>query len=306
MTAGPIEPMTIVVSWSELKSFRDCPMKHWLAYRMRQEGKPDSHASTVGKIWHSMQQDWYQGRIDQTPIPELQTTIAGTHLSWRAESEKEADILSTLLWMWDGFLEAGDPFADCTVLATEYKVEIPLPPAPGQPDHVSFVLKVIIDLIMQRGNKVIVVDHKSQAKAGNPDNMSRDMDVDDQLGLYLFAIRHLYELRAGQASCCWSYAITTELKKTPRTLDERYWLVWSARTDAELDAIGREASDTAMDAYRRPLALEPPRHPDKENCRWRCDHREPCFYARAANRPVYLTEPYKADQAPDGITREET
>jgi hypothetical protein len=202
--------------------------------------------------------------------------------------------------MWDGFLINGDPFAADLVLESEQTTTVPLPRVPGQPDWLSLFLKVKIDLVVQRSSRLLVVDHKSQAKVTSPDTLSRDMDMDDQLGLYLYAMRLVSGKPASRLSACWSYAVTTDLKKEPRPPDARFWLSWSARTDHELDAIGREASQSALDAYRRPAYIEPPRHPDKEVCRWRCSHRDAGYHARSSGRAVELVEPYRPDQLPDG------
>jgi len=282
-------------------------MRHWLGYRQRQEGKPSGPGAELGTEWHKMQQDWYQGRKDGRPRDELAVEIPGRHTNWLAGSERDVDLLGTLIWMWDGFLANGDPFLNCRVDTIEETRYVELPRIPGQPDWVTVMLKVKIDLLVVRPEarfeRLIAVDHKSQAKHQSPEALSRDMEMDDQLGLYLFAVRQLSGVRASRLSACWSYAVTTDLKKTPRPPEDRFWLAWSARTDAELDRIGAEATESTLDAYRRPLEVEPPRHPDKEVCRWRCDFRDPCYYARQANRPVRLGPSFKPDQAPAGIAR---
>lgn len=297
------DPVTLTVSWSEVQTWRQCPMKHYLSYRQRQPRTPDSRAQSVGKIWHAMQQSWYQGRKDGTPFEQVIAGIPADFLGWQPESETDTDILSTLMWMWDGFLINGDPFPDWEVVEIEREHLIPLPPIPGQPAHVDIVLKAIIDLVLRKQTRYRVVDHKSQNKVTDADTMSRDMDMDDQLSTYLAAIGMKYGVQAHKMSACWNYAVTTDLKRTPRLPADRYWQADSARTQLELACAMREFSESVLDAYARPLAIEPPRAPDKENCRWRCDHRSRCFYARAGDRSVELDDPVKADQVPDGLAR---
>lgn len=292
----------ITVSWSEIKAWRTCPLQHWLDYRQRQPRR-SGPAADLGTTWHLLQQDWYRGRQEHVPTDELAVSVPAEHLTWTPRSEQEQDHLSTLLWMWDGFLQVGDPFHDCTVVGVEQEWVVPLPTVPGQPAKVRFWLKVVIDLVVSRGNRLLVVDHKSQAKHQRPDTLTRDMDLDDQLGLYLYAAQQEFERPAGQMAAVWSYAVTTDLKTAPRPADERFWLAWSARTDAAVARTAVEATESALAAYARPLDVEPPRHPDKEACRWRCGRREVCYYARDADRPVELQPPSRPDQAPFGVTR---
>jgi hypothetical protein len=299
-----LEYTDIVVSWSEIQTARACPLKHWLSYRQRQPSERGGRAADIGTVWHLLQQDWYRGRQAGRPIDELATGVPARHLTYAPTSEAEEHHLSTLLWMWDGFLLNGDPFADCSVLAVEQEFRVPLPRVPGQPAHVRFWLKSIIDLILQQGNRLLVVDHKSQAKHQSAETLSRDMDLEDQLGLYLYTCKTALRQPARSMSACWSYAVTTDTKKSPRPPEDRFWRAWSARTEAAIWRTALEATETALAAYARPLDVEPPRHPDKEACRWRCDWRDRCYVARDSNRSVRLLPPTREDQAPSGVHRE--
>lgn len=301
------EPIDITVSWSEISAWRKCPLKHWLSYRQRQPEPSSGPAAGLGTVWHLMQEDWYRGRMEAIlsgrSIVPLASSVPAQHLTFEPRSEAEIDQLSTLLWMWDGFLVNGDPFHDAFILGVEQQWVVPLPRVPGQPRRVRFWLKVKMDLVVRRGRRIIIVDHKSQAKWASPDTLSRDMEIDDQLGLYLYAARKELGVPARNLSACWNYAVTTDLKTHPRDPSQRFWQSWSARTEGALDRLAIEATETAMAAYHRPLQIEPPRHPDKEECRWRCGHRSNCYYARDADRPVQLVEPTRADQAPLGVPR---
>lgn len=298
------QSIDITVSWSELSAYRTCPMRHWLDYRQRQpRDRTQVNAATLGTRWHSMMQAWYQGRGEGRWPELLAVEVPAAFLTWTPSSDAEQDMLSTLLWMWDGFLLTGDPFADCQVLGVEQEWRTELPRIPGQPANVTFWLKTIVDLVAQRGPRLLVVDHKSQAKHMKPADMTRDMDVEDQLGLYLWTAGEQLNLPAHRMSACWSYACTTDLKKEPRPPEQRFWLAWSARRRAALAVTAREAAETALAAYARPLDVEPPRHTSKDHCRW-CDHRAPCYVGRDRDRPVELQTPTRADQAPKGIHRE--
>lgn len=297
------EPIVIVASWSEVQSWRICPMKHWMSYRRRQPSdRTKGRGRNIGTLWHGLMQGWFKARIDGGTITEEELdALYGEFIGWEAKSTEEHDIIQTLMWMWAGFIEAGDPFFDWDVIEAEQEHIVELPPVPGQPDHVTIFIKAIIDLVLKKGNRYAVVDHKSTSKKLAPDSLSRDMDMDDQLTSYLGTLWLEWDIPAHRMQATWNYAITKDLVKTPRPLEDRYWLARSARGTDELVRGMAEFSESVLDAYARPLAIEPPRHPDKEHCRWTCDWREPCFYARSANRPVELDEPVKADQVPLGL-----
>lgn len=292
---------TITVSFSEITAFRSCPLKHWLSYRQRQ---PDvsGPAADLGTEWHLLMQDWYTGRLEGRSPERLGVEIPARRLTWKPTSEAEQNMIATLLWMWDGWLLNGDPFQYHEILGVEAELRTPLPRVPGQPDDVQFELKTVVDLVARSGRRLSVVDHKSQARFEQANSLAKDMDMDDQLGLYLYAMS-ARGVAARSMDAVWSYACTTDTKTKPRPPEERFWTVHSARTPQAIRATAIEAAETAMDAYARPLAIEPPRHTDKEACRWRCSHRSRCYFARDAGRSVELSEPTRADQAPLGVRR---
>jgi hypothetical protein len=279
-------------------------MKHWLSYRQRQEGPPEGRARQVGKLWHSMMERWTIARMaDGDVSDEVRNEIYGDYLGWHPSSEEEQDILGTLIWMWDGFLQAGDPLATWTPVEVEQTHLIPLPRIPGQPEHVSIVLKAKIDSIFVKGKRWKVADDKTASKKLQPDSLTRDMDMDDQLTMYIAALHFEQGIDAHKIDATWRYAMTTDTKTKPRTLEDRYWLTHSARTNQEVKLGAREFCESVLDAYARPLDVEPPRSPDKENCRYMCDWRDRCFYARSADRPIELGPSHKPDQVPLGLPR---
>lgn len=285
----------IVVSYSEITSWRTCPLKHWMDYRQRQPGGKSGKAADLGTDWHACQQEWYSQGLGSKP--ELHGFVPYTVVP-SPTSQEDAYRFSTLLWIWDGWLRAGDPFRGFRVESVEQELTVPLPRVPGQPDWLNILVKVKIDLVLSKGNKTLVVDHKTTSRFLKADSFAADMDMDDQLALYQYALEYT---GYPNVSVCWNYAITTELKKSPRPLEERFWQTYSTRSAQELKAICADASYSAIDAYRRPLHEQPPRSPDKEKCRWRCSWRSECFYSRAADRPVRLLPPQRNDQLPNGI-----
>lgn len=155
---------------------------------------------------------------------------------------------------------------------------------------------MLCDVVSFFNGKIWVWDHKSTTKNQKSES---DMDFDDQSGLYLAGYAEKTGLKVGGG--IWSYAVTEQLKRRERELDERFWQVWHNRNPNECKRILMEAARSAGEAYRLPLDVEPVRSPDPDKCRWRCDHRSACYYARQSDRRVYLRAPFRPDQLPQGM-----
>lgn len=249
-------PDLTVVSYSELDSFRQCPHKHHLQYKERWTGPTRSPALLRGTAWHSILEAHYLS--EEYPVLDL-----------------DVETLGLLRWMYDGYVEYWGGDADWKILATEWKGEVPLPTPAGY-DEPVFAIKVRLDLVVRElstGN-IMVVDHKS----GKDLPKRREMDLDDQFGLYVWALRQLGKKVAGAIH---NAARTQRNKSKAQPLDERFGRFTMFRTDAELDRIAQEAADTAATAWlyygdERPA----PRSPNPQTCGWRCPFTETCLMGR--------------------------
>lgn len=282
------------VSYSEIKAFRDCQLKHWLSYRHRQTPERTGRAADLGTRWHKMQQRLFETIKAGGSVEDAVADMLAEDLNPNAAgSYDELEKMAQLRWMLDGWLQVyPELIKGHRVLSVEQELVFPLPEIHP---HVRFYLKVLADVVTAHNGYLWVWDHKSVAKrAGN----EKDMDFDDQSGLYLAGYAQTSGMKVGGG--IWSYAVTEQLKRKERTLDERFWQLWHRRTEPEMRRILLEAAQTALDAYRRPLAVEPVRSPNPDHCRWMCDHRAECFYARKDDRPVFLRAPFKPDQLPQG------
>jgi hypothetical protein len=136
-----------------------------------------------------------------------------------------------------------------------------------------------MDLIIQkrRDGGRWVVDHKS---GGNlPTQM--DLEIDDQFGLYTWAMREVGRRVTGSLH----NAARTQRNKSPMTLESRM-----SRT--HLNRSEKELTNLALDAYHCARAAYPPKghearysSPDPRSCGWKCDIKEPHLLMRQG-RPV--------------------
>jgi len=117
------------------------------------------------------------------------------------------------------------------------------------------------------------VDHKSGADLPS----ERELDLDDQFGLYTWGLRKLGVAVFGSIYS----AARTRQTIEPKTLEERFSRTRLYRTDQELETLAREAWATARAFYRYRVGQEP-RAPDSDRCRWRCPFTEPCLLGRKA------------------------
>ena len=281
---------THIVSYSELDCFRQCPLKHALAYKMRYtKTKALDSALGKGSLWHQVMEMHYRAlmvaqqrsatnRIDNPKefLIELRKEIIIT-LVTEDTGEFLSDVHELILWMYDGHVAAYGVDPDWIIVAVEHQIVTPLRDVGGRQSR--FHLKAKIDLIVRnrRDGTLWVVDHKSGA------NLPNDMElaIDDQFGLYTWAMREVGRPVVGSIH---SAARTTRNmadyptyvgKSKPQTLEQRYKRSYLNRPDTEV-------KNLALDAYQAARAAYPadPRNaarysaPDPRQCGWKCDFKE--------------------------------
>jgi len=261
---------TQVVSFSELDSLRQCPHKHQLQYIERWQEPRVGPALITGTAWHSIMEIHYraiqlvnQGRLEMEFLPgkigpEVEELLAG-------EEPERAELLR---WMYEGHLQRWGYDTQWEVVAVEHAAEVYLPTDRG--GRSRFKLKLKLDLAVMWDRKLWIVDHKS----GKNLPTDKELDIDDQFGLYTWAMRQLGKPVFGSIHS----ANRTQRNKKPMELTERLGRRMLYRTDAELDTIAVEAYRTFKTAY--PASGVAPRSPNSDTCRWRCSFTEPCLQAR--------------------------
>lgn len=285
----------IIVSFSELDAFRQCPLKHALGYKQRWKPETASDALALGTVWHQVLETHY-GIIKDAwdakvlPFEGMDDNILeAARIAIRdAEYLKTADGKYTqygelVEWMYQGYVEKYGVDADWRPLAIEYPFQIPLLDARGRATR--YHIKGKIDVVMRSMNTGLlwVWDHKSGADLPN----RFDLEIDDQFGVYTWAMRQLGKSvqgsmhnatrkRRNQADFP-DYAG----KSKPQTLDQRNGRTYLNRSDEELTAL-------ALDAYNAARAAHPPKSkelplyssPNPGQCGWKCDFKEVHLAAR--------------------------
>lgn len=275
----------ITASYSEIDTFRQCPKKHEISYKQRWTRPTRSPALIRGTRWHEVLETHY-GMIKDAQaagVPEdeiLDRCRAAVRQLIRDQAVEailhDTEALDeTVQWMYDGYIEAYGIDPQWKILAVEYKDEHWLPDESWQPSR--FKLKVRVDLIVKdlELGGIWLVDHKSAKNLPK----RKDFDLDDQFGLYEWAMRQSGRKILGTIHSAARTHRNKDQDKHPQPLDERFARTRMNRTDTELDQIAIEAYRTLETAYSYGAGLAP-RSPNPDTCSWRCDYTEPCLMAR--------------------------
>jgi len=295
-----IEPQ--IVSYSELDTFRQCPLKHHLGYRMRwTRGVKPGSALQKGSLWHQVMEthyglikEWQDEDDDWYKMPE----------SWQAEfliriyedeikpilwdatvGEWKSDVHELINWMYEGYTQYWGLSMDWRIKGVEHQIITPLPDRRGRRSR--YHLKAKMDLVIwDRSTEGLwVVDHKSGANL--PTQM--DLEIDDQFGLYTWAMRAVGRSVIGSLHS----AARTQRNKSPMSLDSRFSHTYLNRGEVELDNLALDAYNAARAAYP-PKSMEAPQYssPDPRSCGWKCDFKEPHLLMRTGQKQETVMTEY--------------
>ncbi len=280
-----VEP--IVVSFSEVDTIRQCLLKHEIAYKERWQAPTTGPALSRGIAWHQIMETHYRvlkqmqdemkagvppisdkamaARIWEAVHPHLYSQLSGTQ-------SEEQEILE---WMYRGHIEHWGLDPGWDILAIEHAPVMSLPDRAGRRSR--FQIKMKIDLVVRErstGN-VYVVDHKS----GKDLPKDKELDLDDQFGLYTWGLRQLGHPVFGAIHSAARTHRNKDQSRYPQPLDERFRRTRLVRTEIELETIARECYAAVRNAYSFEIG-QAPRSPDPDRCRWRCDFSEACLLGR--------------------------
>lgn len=286
------KPDTIqIVSYSELDTFRQCPLKHHLLYQRRWT-RPTKTGSALdkGSLYHLVMethyriikemQDAHRGRI---PKKFVDMTLA------RARKEvmkflvhpttgEQTEVQELIEWMYDGYVENYGVDEGYRIIGVEHQIIEPLPDPEGKPSR--YHLKMKLDLIVRDWElgTLWVWDHKSGSNL--PSKM--DLEIDDQFGLYTWGMRRIGRKVQGSIHS----ANRTQRNKSFMPLDTRMARTYLNRTDKELDNLALDAYYAARAAYPDdPNYTARYSAPDPRSCGWKCDVKEPHLLMRAGRNP---------------------
>lgn len=293
----------IVVSFSEIDTYRDCPLKHQLAYVDRWQKEPEEGGPLArGSRWHEVMAVHYQtirGKASWLVDDGVEfgtkaiLQLARTRIEEAGWFEGDEGELSR--WMYDGYVEQFGVDPQWEILAVEHKAELPLltskevaarqeliedhdyrqmgvPTSLAPLPDVRFWVKVIIDLVIRdrMTGKLWIVDHKSAKDL----NKKIDLELADQFGIYTAGCRALGRKVLGSM---YNGARTYRLKTKAQPLDERFKREMMYRTDTELDNLIIDFRAAAEAAYSdRPIFSSP----NPRDCSWKCDFRDAHLAAR--------------------------
>lgn len=207
------------------------------------------------------------------PVEQAILKVISRHLYDEGGHYTHPEYAPLIEWMYQGYIETYGLDEKWQIIAVEHGPVIPLFTERGT--RSTFRLKLKIDLIVKdlsmRHPKLWGVDHKS----GRDLPKDKELDIDDQFGLYSWAMRQIGRPVFGFIH---NAARTQRNVSKPQPLDERFHRTMLTRTDRELDNIALEAYQTAREMYG-PLN-KGQRAPDSDRCRWRCDFTEACMHGR--------------------------
>lgn len=286
----------IIMSYSELDTYRQCPLKHQWSYVERWR-KPvtEGGALAKGSLFHLVMETHYAvlQKHDRKTKTSCESALAESreavkiHL-YDQKTGAQTETQELIEWMFDGYVAKWGADPDWDIVGIEQAFQLPLIDDEGQES--PYQLKGKIDLVVRdrMTGHLWVVDHKSGANL--PSTM--DLEIDDQFGLYSWAMKQLGTPVLGAIH---NAARTTRNtadypgysgKLQPQTLEQRHLRTLLNRSEVELQAIARDAWAVAANAYpvagqERPLYSSP----DPRNCGWKCDFKEIHLMARKGRNP---------------------
>lgn len=250
-------------SWTEISTYRQCPHKHHLQYNDRWKAQSNSLPLDVGILWHEILDLHYRG-IKEDGRPRTPEIIA--LLEAHDAKDEDAKVGPTVLWMYHAYREwcQKEDAKWAEIIEVETAFEVPLL-------DTGITLTGRIDLVVKAWRHLWVVDHKAVKNLPS----DRELDLDDQTPLYIWAMRQAgYDVRGAILS----FSRYQRLKRD-MVADERFRRESIYRADDELESVVRDAAATVVAAREDPRRE---RHPDTMMCKWRCSYVEACIGGRRA------------------------
>jgi len=287
-------PEPLVVSWSEINSYRTCPHKHMLEYKMRWSKKNNLNTALgKGTLFHAVVEQYYLGRMEGKPLAECVKAAHHVLDSVPVQSDSDEEAVAIVRWMFEGYHERYYGDSLWNIRAVEHKFRVPLPTLfEGQRE---IILKGSIDLIVRdEKNRLLVLDHKTCSTLPK----EQDYALSDQFSLYLWALREL----GNPSFMAVHNAVKTKMNKGDipgeierwevrkeageragvrpkmQSPEERFSRTYMDRMPSELDTIAREATATVLKAYGLDNRHE--RTPKEDTCKYMCSFTEACLRGR--------------------------
>lgn len=269
----------IVVTYSELDSYRQCPQKHEWSYHQRwREPSREGTALARGSLWHAVMESHYtliQMHRDYltTLSPErvqhvLSQFMLQHFLTDDAGNQSEDQQL--IEWMYGGYLEHYGIDPDWEPLLIENAGEVRFRYPNGRATNFFYRFKIDLVVRQRSTGNIWLVDHKTASSFSK----NTEIELDDQFRLYVWALRKSGVPVHGVVRS----DSRTKRNKTPMSFDQRYRRVTTFCSDLEAQNAADYALRAARTAYNHTLPVYTSPAPDR--CSWRCSYREPCIAMR--------------------------
>jgi RecB family exonuclease len=264
-----------VVSYSELDALKQCPLKAHLQYTERWTSSEPSKALDMGKVFHNALENHYNKLKDEAEGKPADIGLTPEDAFLEAEENiMNPEWLETVRWMWEGYHEFYGSDPNWTVHEVESKEQLWLPTRTGRKSEID--VKTKIDLLVtahDAGGGLWLVDHKTCKDLPK----QKDLDFDDQFGLYVW----MYRKKGIPVRGVIHNAVRTyKLKRDPQPLEERFKRTYTVRTDTELDNIARETYEWFSTQHKPVDGELPRRSTNPDTCGWRCSYTEACLMSR--------------------------
>lgn len=260
------------VSYSEISTFRQCPLKWYLGYHQGWRAPERRAKLDMGTAWHKVLEVYYgvQLRGASSADAEREARFVIDHiLEVLPGAVYETDPVATLHWMLDGYLEVYrevDERYETMYVEMEFRVPTPLR---TNGERVAVIGKIDWVGRNRETGRIRVRDYKSASGRDlSAATWAREMALEDQFGIYPKALEMLgYDVEIFE----YDGARTDKLKRE-MTLTERYNRVSIGRSPGELDVLW----DEMLGSVREMLATERGQRPvygspEPSLCRWKCD-----------------------------------
>lgn len=270
------------VSFSELATFRDCPLKWQLAYYWRLESPTRDVKLDIGTVFHLGMDTHYTCIREGVGKLETLTRVFNVFAD---EVEKSPslgdDELARLRWMYEGYVKLYGSDSAYEILETESDFSFPMP-VEGAPDLV-IVGKIDLETIHRETGAHEIWDHKSTSQRNLAQaTWGTETLLEDQFILYAEAKR-----RMGTPVAAVLYnGVKSDPLKTKELSDaERFNRIRMEYKDRTLEVVWKEAENVARSLVA--LWNDPDlvySVPNPRQCTWKCQFLRPHLEARATGR----------------------
>ena len=227
----PVRDGHPVVTQSMITAFQRCPLEAVLTYACGQ-AQEGSEALSRGTRIHAVLEHWLKTG-DRTYLPQDMT-------------EHERHLLAGYRWHW------AEQDSETDVVTVESKISAPI----GVED---IWLEGVLDAVVQRGDTVIVQDHKTHKRIPDWDHRLTNA----QAPLYLWLLKKAYDLDVNNFE--WDYICTADypqlkLTKSVRLAKQSWGKLDYIEARRQLDNLGVDTHPPELEKLRQLRGLPTERY----------------------------------------------